>query len=167
MIYLLEHEDKDNRAAAHDLLRRGLREEYGITGKPAFTVGAYGKPYLTETPGIFFNISHCRVGAACAVSPREVGIDMQDVRPVPANVARRVCTEAELAALAAANDPDRLFCKLWAVKEAYVKLRGGSMLKGVVDTDAVIGEAFLREGANWFLCCFGCDEMSAGTECPG
>ncbi len=156
MIYLLESGQKDNRAAAHELLRRALREEYNITGDLVFTVGIYGKPSLTAYPNIFFNISHCKLGAACAVSGCEVGIDMQDVRPYSKKVAKRVCTETELRKLAGSEDPGRLFCKLWTVKEAYVKLHGGSMLKEVVDTEKVIGEAFLHEGKDWFLCCFGC-----------
>ncbi len=158
MIYLLESGQKDNRAAAHELLRRALLDEYGISGDLNFYFGVCGKPYLLDYPDVFFNISHCNVGAACAVSGREVGIDMQDVRPVSEKVAKRVCTEAELAKLAASENPERLFCKMWAIKEAYVKLRGSSMLKEVVDTKKVTGDAFIREGKDWFLCCFGSAE---------
>jgi 4'-phosphopantetheinyl transferase len=140
---------------AADLLRFGLRKEYGINGDVAFTYGPNGKPYLRDHPRIFFNLSHCRLGAACVISEEENGIDMQDVRPFSLRAARRVCTQAELAQIKAAPQPDRLFCKLWAVKEAFVKLRGGSILSGTVDTADVIGRAYLREGEGWWLCCFG------------
>ncbi|MDR0326423.1 MAG: 4'-phosphopantetheinyl transferase superfamily protein [Oscillospiraceae bacterium] len=157
MIYLHKSRQRDNRAAATQLLRRGLAEEYGITGDLVFTYGPNGKPYLTEYPRVFFNISHCRTGAACVISDREAGIDIQDVRAFSQRTARRVCTEAELARLAASPAPERLFCRLWAVKEAYVKWHGGSILDEIVDTEAVISGALLHEGADYFVCCFGCD----------
>lgn len=159
MIYLCESIETDNRAAAHSLLLRGLREEYGITAPLSFTYGPNGKPYLAEYPHIFFNISHCRTGAACVLSDREVGIDIQDTRSFTHRAAKRVCTEDELARLEASDKPEKLFCRLWAVKEAYVKLHGGSIMGGIVDTEAALAAAgddvLLREEPEYMLCCFG------------
>ncbi|MDR1693072.1 MAG: 4'-phosphopantetheinyl transferase superfamily protein [Oscillospiraceae bacterium] len=157
MIYV-DTVNPDRRAAARALLRRALREEFGITGELTFTHGEFGKPKLAGYPGVFFNLSHCRAGAACAVAENEVGLDMMDIRPVSSSVIRRVCTPAELAQVEASSAPHRLFCKLWAVKEAYVKLHGGSMLSGVVDTGPL--DPFLYERDDFFLCCFGCGKMS-------
>jgi 4'-phosphopantetheinyl transferase len=154
MIYILEQRE-NNRAAAYELLRRGLREEYGIGGEVAFVRGRHGKPYLAGYPHIFFNLSHCRAGAACVISDREAGIDMQDIRPFSQRAARRVCTEAELKQLADAPDPDRLFGRLWCIKEAYIKLHGGSIMGEIVDTEKVIARAFLHESTDYWLCCFG------------
>jgi 4'-phosphopantetheinyl transferase len=159
MIYLRETGQKDNRAAARGLLRHALREEHGVTDEPEFFYGPNGKPYLTAHPHIFFNLTHCRTGAACALSDRETGVDMQDIRAFSDRAARRVCTPSELEQLTAAPEPERLFCRLWAIKEAAVKLRGGSVLDGTVDTDAVKDGAFIYEGENFVLCCFGSDKL--------
>lgn len=119
--------DQQNCVIAYLLLQQGLREEYGITDQAIFTYGAHGKPCLKSHPNIFFNISHCKHGVACALADFEIGVDIQDVRPYDPSIARRVCSEAELRLLSEANDPARLFCKLWATRESYAKMLGCSM----------------------------------------
>ena len=116
--------DKNTCIIAYLLLEKGLREQYGVTEPPAFTYNEYGKPYLTDTPHIFFNFSHCRRGVVCALADFEVGIDMQDIRPYDEVVARRVCNGDELRQLAQCDDPARLFCSFWVKKESYAKANG-------------------------------------------
>ena len=43
---------------AYQLLKRGLREEYGITENPIFEYNEHGKPAIVGHPDIFFNLSH-------------------------------------------------------------------------------------------------------------
>jgi len=119
--------DKQNCIIAYLLLEQGLRAQYGITTPVSFIYNKHGKPYLREHPNIFFNVSHCKHGVICGLGDVEIGVDIQDIRPFKWNVARRVCSKSELLELEEAEDPSRLFCMMWAKREAYAKARGVSV----------------------------------------
>lgn len=85
---------------------------------------AHGKPVLKGCPDLFFNISHSGDYAVCAVSHHPVGVDIERVRAYRPNVARRVCSYAERKLLEQCDNPARLFCRLWTLKESYVKATG-------------------------------------------
>ncbi len=69
----------------------------------------YGKPYFTNN--IYFNYSHSKHYIACAISLSEVGIDIDETRPISDEVANRY--------LDGHKD-----IKVWVQKEAYSKLKG-------------------------------------------
>jgi len=119
--------DKQACILAYLLLEKGLNEQYGISRPPEFTYNEHGKPYLRDTPFIFFNLSHCKHGVICALSDIEIGIDIQDIRPFDIDVASRVCSNKELKQLAGSDDPALSFCKIWARKESYAKAKGISI----------------------------------------
>lgn len=111
-----------------------MRKDYGIT-KPHISYGAFEKPYLTEYPGIHFNLSHCPKGCICAVSDKEIGVDIQDIRPFSWDIARRVCCDNELKMLTAADDKAKLFARIWSMKESFLKMTGEGLSKiSTVDT---------------------------------
>ena len=147
------------------LLLYGLKNEYGITEPHTFTYGENGKPYLIEHPDIFFNLSHCKLGAICAISNSEVGVDVQDVRPFSLGVAKRVCTERELERLAQSESSDRLFCELWTIKESFIKRHDGISTQSFssLDAHALYNEADCKvvshRGKKYHLCCFGENEI--------
>ncbi len=111
-------------AAAELLLRYALSAVYRMEELPPVLRRDGGKPYFPDHPEICFNLSHCKCGAACAVSGAEVGVDIQDYRPVTPAVIRRVLCDAEQAFLRNADDADAAFAYLWSRKEAYLKMRG-------------------------------------------
>ena len=143
------------------LLCYGLQTEHGIWEHPRFSYGKYGKPYLSDYAHIHFNISHCNIGVACVVSQHETGIDMQHIRPYNFEVAKHVCTDDEMTDLAACQTPQRLFCKLWSVKESYAKLLGTGLGHGksTKAADWIItqlhGDVVMRWGNGYHLCCLG------------
>ena len=113
---------------AHALLSRALKE-FGtayILGETPLVFGEHGKPSLSERPEVHFNISHADGIAAAVVSENECGIDCERVRAYDPRVMKRVCTEAEQAAISSAPEDERdlLFFRLWTLKEAYVKALG-------------------------------------------
>ncbi|SDB29188.1 4'-phosphopantetheinyl transferase [Ruminococcaceae bacterium FB2012] len=120
-------------AVAYMLLKHALRSR-GI-GSFAFAEAPGGKPFLPDHPGVHFNLSHSVSGCVCALSDREVGIDIQDIAQVRENVLRLVCCESELAAIAASDDPDREFTRIWCMKEAYLKMLGTGITGGLKATD--------------------------------
>lgn len=91
-----------------------------------FIYGQYGKPYIRDG-GIYFNLSHSGEYAVCAVSDREVGIDIQLKGDLKMNVARRYFTENECKHILAQPDSTKatdMFYRLWSLKESFVKAIG-------------------------------------------
>lgn len=126
-------------AAAYLLLCEGLRKEYGIEEKPVFTYGKHGKPVIVGRPDIHFNLSHCREAALCAVSTHPIGVDVESIRPYKESLARYTMNDEELAAIAASDNPARMFIRFWTMKEAVLKLTGDGIrndMKSVLTTAA-------------------------------
>lgn len=96
--------------------------------------GEKGKPYLREYP-FFFNLSHSGTYAVCAVSDREVGVDIQQCTLADIDrLAARFFSEREYSAMqecATEEGKRRLFFRLWTRKEAYGKLLGAGVWETV------------------------------------
>lgn len=96
--------------------------------------GERGKPYLREYP-IFFNLSHSGEYVFCAISDREIGVDIQQFRPTDEfRLARRFFSEEERQALEKYLDrmeQRKMFYRLWTRKEAYGKLTGEGLAASV------------------------------------
>ena len=59
------------------LLRRALREEFGLVELPKIETGEKGKPFFPDHPEIHFNLSHCKYAVACALDSAPVGVDAE------------------------------------------------------------------------------------------
>ena len=68
------------------LLERGLLQEYGRTWE--VIAPENGKPFLKDSPGVFFSISHTEGMAVCAVCSHPVGIDIQVRKPCSKGLVR-------------------------------------------------------------------------------
>ncbi len=111
-------------AAAHSLLQEALAD-YAV---PVPSAKLYyredGKPFFTDAPGLYVSLSHCSGMAAVLLSGHVCGVDCERRRPLRERVVQRVFAPEEQAALAASDDPDFLFTRLWTLKESYVKAIG-------------------------------------------
>lgn len=128
---------KQQSAAAYLLLKKALNERMGISQSPVFSYEEGGKPWLTDYPGIFFNLSHCLGAAVCALSSVPVGVDIEAVREVKQSLITYCMNEDECAIINSHDKPNRFFLKLWTQKEAILKLTGEgirSALKTVIVT---------------------------------
>jgi 4'-phosphopantetheinyl transferase len=102
-------------------------------------VGPHGKPALApglRRSGLQFNVSHCAQVAAFGFSwGREIGVDVEAVRPVPEAdaIARQFFSPREVEAYFALPTPDRRlgFFNCWTRKEAFVKARGDGLAFGL------------------------------------
>lgn len=116
---------------AYLLLKRALREEYGITENPIFEYGEHDKPAIVGHPDIHFNISHCSEAVACVVSNRPVGIDVETVKERKDGVVRYTMNDEEVAQIEASANPDIAFTSLWTRKEALMKMRGSGITNDI------------------------------------
>lgn len=138
---LRKSEDKQRSIGAGLLLEYGLRQ-YGYTlceTAPDMTrvhlaSGQYGKPYLMDAEGLYFNLSHSGDYVAAVFAECEAGIDVEQIRTANLAVARRFFTEEEYGYLEKihleAGEGDRLnlaFSELWTRKECYIKAVGEGM----------------------------------------
>lgn len=114
------------------ILEEMLRVNFGLVHCPEFSYGSHGKPYFREYPGVFFNISHCHRGIACAVSDRAVGIDIEDIQ-YDDELARMILNQDELTAVRCSDDPGTEFTRLWTLKESFLKLNGEGLRDNMKD----------------------------------
>ena len=115
-------------------VKEALQSEKEAISLP-LTYGPQGKPYLAEHPNLYFNLSHSGTVAVCALCDEEVGADVQEYRKMKAGVAERFFTAQEKAQLKAlehhGEEYERLFFRMWSVKESYIKFTGLGMKQGL------------------------------------
>jgi phosphopantetheinyl transferase len=112
--------------SAIEALAARVLQSRGEVPPVRFGRGIHGKPFLPEDPKRHFNGSHSGRIAVCAFWKRPLGIDLQQVsaKPRALAIARWLMHPNEAARLAASADPERLFFRLWAQKEAVMKATG-------------------------------------------
>lgn len=115
--------EKTLRLAGDDDKRRSLGVELllkKVTGRSDYVLSENEKPFFSDNE-VFFSLAHCGDYAVCAVSDVPVGVDIELPRVGGARLAKRFFQPDEAALVYAADDPDREFCRLWALKESYIK----------------------------------------------
>ena len=132
--------DRHRCIAAYALLVYALREVVRDTGIDVGTDAAglldkgiadiagddNGKPYLTDIP-VSFSISHSGKRVAVAVSPMDVGCDVECKNRNALGIARRFFADSEYRMLCGIDDSavqDIEFTRLWTLKESVVKCSG-------------------------------------------
>lgn len=121
---------------AYQLLKQGLREEYGITDNPVFEYNEHGKPSIAGHPDIFFNLSHCKEAAVCAISHHPVGVDVESMRAFKESLVHYTMNDNEISEINASAHPAAAFIRLWTMKEATMKLVGTGIsndMKTIID----------------------------------
>lgn len=129
-------QDRRRFVAARGLLRAILSRYLDRPpSELAFEYGPFGKPSLapgTAQPLLHFNLSHAGGLALYVLAcDRRVGVDLEQVRPLPdmAALVERFFAErekAEFRALPPAGQQEAFFT-CWTRKEAYIKARGDGL----------------------------------------
>ena len=109
---------------AYQLLKEGLRQEYGITDNPIFDYDEHGKPSIVGHPEIFFNLSHCKEAAICVISNKPIGVDVECIREFKDSLVNYTMNDEEKAEISKSDNPEATFIRLWTMKEATAKLVG-------------------------------------------
>ena len=130
-------EDDKKRTVVGEMLARQAISEWCGTAEESITfeIAEHGKPYAKNL-NIEFNISHSADMVVCVVDNNPVGVDIEKIRPVDLNTAKRIFYEEETRYIFGCipNTEDynhhlnnavlQRFFKLWTKKEAYGKLLG-------------------------------------------
>lgn len=136
------------------ILEGMLEESFGLDRCPEFSFGIHGKPFLREFPDIYFNISHCRRGIACAVLDRPVGIDIEEIQH-GGELMDVVLNPEEVAMVTGHGEPDVKFTELWTLKESLLKLSGEGIrddMKDILaDTEGVSFTTRVSRSAGYVL----------------
>jgi 4'-phosphopantetheinyl transferase len=97
------------------------------------TKSSKGKPELINFPDIHFNISHSGEWVVCAISPAQVGIDVEKIKEPAYRIAERYFSKKELESLNALAGIEKqyYFFDLWTLKESYLKMLGKGLTKSL------------------------------------
>ncbi len=130
------NDDKKRTVVGEMLARKAIAEWYSVKPESiVFAAKEHGKPYVVNF-NVEFNISHSDNMVVCAVDDKPVGIDIEEIRPIDLNIAKRICIDEELLCIFGhiptdsdftyTEDTDILtrFFELWTKKEACGKLSG-------------------------------------------
>jgi 4'-phosphopantetheinyl transferase len=117
--------DKDKRLS----LGAGILLLYGLAAAGVqdaeISFGEHEKPFLAGREDLFFNLSHSGHLAACAVSERPVGIDIEEVRHFDERLVRYVFRDEESDwILKNTEHADTGYTMLWTLKESLMKYLG-------------------------------------------
>ena len=127
--------DKKRSILGEMLARRGISEICGIPEeKILFARTEKGKPFCRNAD-IYFSISHSKDCVACVIDEKNIGIDVEYIRPVEMRVTRIACTDSDREYIFGKSDIDtekiepndeilKRFFTVWTAKEAYFKFLG-------------------------------------------
>ena len=129
-------DDRKRCIAAYTLLIHALRD-LGITCPDTLSIaeGEDGKPYFTDIP-VCFNISHAKERVAVALSPCDVGCDVEYRSDNALKIAKRFFAPEEYAFLESIEDPDERgmeFTRIWTMKESVIKCCGEGIRRRLND----------------------------------
>lgn len=110
-----------------------------------FSYNGFGKPWLTgeRAWSLHFNLSHAGGVAALAVSHlHEIGIDIEERKPLKEDIARRFFSAVEYGELRGLSGQDYVeaFYRCWTRKEAFVKAHGAGLSLDLASFDVTLLE---------------------------
>ena len=135
------------------LVRFALKKYWNLTSEDyRIDRGEKGKPFIVGVENVFFNISHSGDYVVCAVSDREIGIDIEKRVKARMEVAGRFFHGEEVAQLKMLEEDkqDQLFFNYWSVKESFLKYIGTGLTRPLNSFIVSFsgGDVFLFEGEN-------------------
>lgn len=108
----------------------------------------HGKPYIIGAPfPVFHNLSHSGDYLVCALSDREVGIDIQRITTYKPGIALRFFHPYEIAVLEACHDEMsrvELFFRYWSAKESFLKYTGTGLSASLSGFEVQFGESEIK-----------------------
>ncbi|WP_167689912.1 4'-phosphopantetheinyl transferase family protein [Paenibacillus athensensis] len=126
VLRFMRRADRERSLAAELLARRQLALRWGIDPlRQQWIKNGYGKPALPAPAPGHFNLSHAGDWVVLATHSRPVGIDVEQIQPIEAEIAEHYFSPEEQAYVNSAADgwTERFF-DIWTLKESYIKAVG-------------------------------------------
>ena len=93
--------------------------------------GEIGKGEVKDRDDLFFNISHSKEYCVLALSDEEIGVDIQEIKDIRADIAGRFFEKRDNDYIDSEEDKKReRFIEVWCAKESYAKLTGQGIGEG-------------------------------------
>ena len=90
-----------------------------------------GKGRIENRANLFFNISHSKDYCILALADEEVGVDIQEIKPLKANIPKRFFTDIDNEYIDEIEDEKiERFTEVWSAKESFAKLTGNGIGEG-------------------------------------
>ena len=122
------------------LLQESLSEFYGVDSLPQITTLSHGKPVFFESRYPFFNISHSSKLICLAIGDRELGLDVEYIKPRRniEGLKKRILSDEEYEYFGRLGEADQLtlFTSLWTLRECLIKVSG----RGLVDISSIAAD---------------------------
>lgn len=119
--------DKVHSLFAEIILKYALWEQYGLNSTYIeFGQSKYGKPYLVNQKGLYFNLSHSGNWVLCGLGDTPIGLDVEEIKDKKMNLFNRIFTKEEhdFIFMQPLDQRIKSFYKIWTLKESYVKYIG-------------------------------------------
>lgn len=151
VIRLQNSKKQKAKIAADHLCRSAIAEFCGIAPNSIeFALSEKGKPFAVGV-NVYFNISHSGDLVVCAVSDREIGIDIEKIRPFNFRAAEKFASPDELEYIRSEGNG---FFNIWTLKEAYFKCIGTGLGADIKNVSFKIGEKSIVCSESGFECSF-------------
>lgn len=130
----VKNEIARKQTVAGEMLARKMLSDYHHISQEnlVFKTGMYGKPYVEGCAE--FNISHSEDMVACCIGDKQIGIDVEQLKPITPNIMRKLCTDADVKYILGnvqfeyytdfSQEQLYRFYEAWTAKEAYFKCIG-------------------------------------------
>ena len=125
-----------------------------------FGINKYGKPYLTNYPDFYYNISHTRNAIIVGISNKEIGVDVERIKAFDSKIAERFFSVNEINYIRSiSSNQDVRFYEIWTKKEAYTKWIGKGLSVSLKSFDVTSDElsqkisTFENYGYICSICC--------------
>lgn len=101
-----------------------VKEVYGKDAAIEIVYNRYGKPALKNYPDIKYNITHSGEWVIIAYNNKDIGIDIEKIRPVTIKIAKYFTDSEKEYLYSKHGDENENIIRLWTIKESYLKFLG-------------------------------------------
>lgn len=124
-IFILDCKNYNTRDLSYKFLLYALQQKFPkIT--PTILRTEFGKPFVSNIPDCHFSISHSGNFLVLAIHCKQVGIDIQKIKPINYKIVNRFFSQDEIYnfSLISNDKKSSYFFDLWTLKESFVKCCG-------------------------------------------
>lgn len=139
---LKKEKDKLLSLGAELLINYAVKQYFpGVVEPVKYYYNNNGKPFIEGNP-LYFSLSHSGNYSACAISDNEIGIDIELMRDINLNIAKKFFTQKEYEYII--SKPEKKiehFFDIWVLKESYMKATGYGLSLGLRNFSFIIDDS--------------------------